>query len=291
MTNQAAVSALQDAIRKTDALPTISVIGQRLLALRLDTDEGERELMKLVEADPMIAARVIGLANSPIFAPSKKVCSMRDAAMVLGLSKVKAVGVSIALMGPLRIRDSKYFSIKDLWLHSFSMAVGMRTLSGMIPRPIRPPEDSLFLSGLLHDIGYLAFAYLAPGKFDEFLSQIEADPEKSVAMLEQEILGISHAELGELLGRNWGLPDEINAVIAGHHMQGASTDPMLTLARITERLLGDGVIREEIHNISAEEEDAELAVLGLEPRHLEKAADILAQQREQIRILADMLGG
>lgn len=290
MTEKASLDALHAAIRKTDTLPTISIIGQRLLSLRLDTDEGERELMNLVESDPMIAARIIGLANSPIFASAKKVCSMRDAVMVLGLSRVKAVAISIALMGPLRIRESRHFNIKNLWLHSFSMAVGMRTLSGMIPRQIRPSEDQLFLAGLLHDIGFLAFAYLEPQKFDDFLSQIETNPEKPIGELEMAILGISHAELGEMLGRHWGLPEEIVVVIAGHHLRDASTDPMLALARITERILGDSAIQEEIRKISPEEEKAELAILGLEPAHLEKAIAVLAQQQEQIRILADMLG-
>lgn len=290
MTEQASIDALQAAIRKTDTLPTISVIGQRLLTLRLDTEEGERELMNLVESDPMIAARIIGLANSPIFASAKKICAMRDAVMVLGLSRVKAVAISIALMGPLRVRESRYFSIKNLWLHSFSMAVGMRTLSGMIPRHIRPPEDQLFLAGLLHDIGFLAFAYLEAKKFDEFLSQIEADPEMPVTELEREILGVSHAELGELLGRHWRLPEEIIDVIAGHHLAAATSDPMLTLARITERMLNDSAIKEDVREVTPEQEKQELETLGLEPVHLEKAASILEQQREQIRILADMLG-
>ncbi len=290
MTDKASIDALQATIRKTDTLPTISAIGQRLLSLRLDTEEGERELMNLVESDPMIAARIIGLANSPVFAPAKKICSIRDAAMVLGLSRVKAIAISIALMGPLRVRESPHFSIKKLWLHSFSMAVGMRTLSGMIPRHIRPPEDQLFLAGLLHDIGFLAFAYLERKKFDDFLTQLDAYPDRPVAELETGILGMSHADLGALLGRHWGLPEEITAVIGGHHLAGVSPDPMLTLARITERILGEGAIKEEIRKISPEEEQAELDILGLESAHLEKASSILAQQQEQIRILADMLG-
>ena len=290
MTDKSSIDALQAAIRRTDTLPTISVIGQRLLSLRLDTDEGERELMNLVESDPMIAARIIGLANSPIFAPSKKICSIRDAAMVLGLSRVKAIAISIALMGPLRIKESRHFSVKKLWLHSFSMAVGMRTLAGMIPRQIRPPEEQLFLAGLLHDIGFLAFAYIERNKFEDFLERLDAEPERSSLELETEILGATHAELGVLLGRNWGLPEEIIAVIGGHHLTTASSDPMLNLARITERILGEGAIKEEIRKISAEEERNELASLGLESAHLEKAIAILAQQQEQIRILADMLG-
>ncbi len=290
MSDNKSVNELQQAVLKTESLPTISVIGQRLLTIRLDTEEGERELLRLVESDPMIAARLIGLANAPIYATSRKVVSMRDAVMVLGLSRVKAIATGIALMGPLRIRESKQFSVRDLWLHSFSMAVGMRTLSGMIPRQIRPPEDSLFLSGLLHDIGYLAFAYLAPKKFDEFLTRMESEPERPIGQLEREVLGISHAELGALLGRNWGLPEEILAVISGHHAKEPTENPMLALARVTERILGDSAIREDVHTLTTEQEAEELASLGLDEAHLDKATDILGRQQEQIRILADMLG-
>ncbi|HQT26893.1 MAG TPA: HDOD domain-containing protein, partial [Burkholderiales bacterium] len=120
--------------------------------------------------------------------------------------------------------------------------------------------------------------------------QIEADPEKPIDELEREILGISHAELGELLDRHWGLPEEIVAVIASHHNTDASPDPMIALARITERILENSTIKEEVRKVGPEEEKAELLILGLEPAHLEKARTILAQQQEQIRILADMLG-
>lgn len=278
---------LRPRVMETDALPTISSVAQQLLALPLETERGERELLNLIESDPFIAARVIGMANSPLFAPGKKVCTVHDASFVLGLSRVKSIAIAIALMGPIKIRESRIFSLRDLWLHSFSMAIGMRTLSGMLVRELRPSEELLFLSGLLHDLGYLALAYLAPERFDAFMSRMESRPGASMTEAEEAEFGITHAEIGGILARSWNLPEEAISVIEGHHDGKADTRNIpLILARLIESITGEGAIRASSPmEISREELDA----VGLEPGNLEEAKETLEMQQEQIALLADML--
>lgn len=282
---------LRAKIKKTDALPTISSVAQHLLSLPLETVRGEKELLNLIESDPFIAARVIGMANSPLFGASKKVCTVSDAAMLLGLSRVKTIAIAIALMGPIRVRESKIFSLRDLWLHSFSMAIGMRSLSNMLPRAKRPAEDMLFLSGLLHDLGYLALAYLAPDKFDAFLGSLESHPEVSPISVEMEEFGMNHAELGEILGRSWDLPEEVISVIAGHHdVEPDASNVPLILARLIESITGEGAIRKPPSPM-AEAMLGELESIGLSQENLEDARETLELQQEQIALLADMLAG
>lgn len=281
------MDSLRERIRETEALPTISSVARQLLSLPLDTERGERELLNLIESDPFIAARVIGMANSPLFVPSKKVCTVNDASMVLGLSKVKSIAIAIALMGPVRIRESRIFSLRDLWLHSFSMAIGMRTLSNMLPRELRPAEDMLFLSGLLHDLGYLALAYLAPEKFDAFIDHLESRPEESLADAEIAEFGITHAEIGGILARSWDLPEDVVSVIEGHHAADPDTRNIpLILERLIESITGEGAIRMPPSTKIALDE---LEAIGLTQENLEEAKDTLEMQQEQIALLADML--
>ncbi|HQT26632.1 MAG TPA: HDOD domain-containing protein [Burkholderiales bacterium] len=276
---------LRARILETDALPTISSVASQLLSLPLETDKGERELLNLIESDPFIAARVIGMANSPLFSPSRKVCTVRDAALVLGLSRVKSIALAIALMGPVRMRKSTVFSLRDLWLHSFSMATGMRTLSGMLSPESRPSEEMLFLSGLLHDLGYLALAYLVPERFDAFLERMESSPGESVLEAESTEFGITHSEIGGMLARSWNLPEEVVGVIEGHHEADAG-NTLLILARLIESITGEGAIRmTSSRQISGDE----LEAIGLDPRHLADAKEMLEMQQEQIILLADML--
>ena len=255
-----------------DGLPTISPIARQLLSLQLDTEEGEKELLSLVKSDPFISARLIGMANSPVFVMGRKISTVNDAALVLGLSIVKSVATVIALTEPIKIRESKIFTMSDLWLHSFSIAAGMRLLSSMLPN--RLDENMLFLSGLLHDMGYLVLAHLEPAKFDAFISYVESHPEESTIDIEMSKFGITHAEIGGILARKWNLPDEVVSVIEGHHSMAVDNVP-LTLVRIIESITGESAIR---GRPTAEISRDELEHIGLTRENLDEVRETLEMQ-------------
>jgi hypothetical protein len=58
---------LKEAVRRLDSLPAMPIIAQKLLALKLDSDQDEQQMLLLIAQDPLISARIIGLANSPLF--------------------------------------------------------------------------------------------------------------------------------------------------------------------------------------------------------------------------------
>ena len=89
---------LREAIKSLDSLPTLPIIAQKLLALNTETDEGQRQLLVLVEQDPQILAKIIGLANSPMFGTSRKIGSISEATSILGINKIKSVASGIAMM-------------------------------------------------------------------------------------------------------------------------------------------------------------------------------------------------
>ena len=89
---------LRQALRKLNDLPAFPVIAQKLLALQLDTEQGEQQMMLLIEQDPLISARLIGLANSPLLGSSRQITSVKEASMMLGLTRVKSVATGIAVM-------------------------------------------------------------------------------------------------------------------------------------------------------------------------------------------------
>lgn len=275
---------------RTGALPTVSVIAQRILSLDLDTDDGELEFLRLVETDPLIAARLIGLSNSPLYSPGKKICSVREAIMRLGLAKVRTIALGFALLEPLTVRSCSAFSIRKFWFHSFSTAIGMRVLGTKLPGEARVSGELLFLAGLLHDIGYLAMAYLVPDEFNAFLSKLEANAEVFSLTLEVETFGIAHPELGALLGKTWHLPEEILVVIAGHHESLAPERhaSLVFLARLVE-----GVLEGEERAGDATLPDpaaAAATALGLGRDDVEGMLAELGKQREHIESIAEMLG-
>lgn len=281
------MSDLKLAISKLDSLPAMPAIAQKLLTLQLDTDEGEAQLLKLIEKDPLIAAKIIGLSNSPLFGASRKVTSVNDAAMLLGLTRVKSVAIAIATLSSVtRLPEGKLKS-NDLWMHSMAIALVMRAIARAMPARVRPLDDNIFLAGLLHDIGYMALSYLDVAASDELHTQLHAQPERPVEEVEQALLGMTHSEIGAHLGRHWDLPEEIIAVMRYHHTpenpEAAVGQPLVSLVNFAEKMLAAFGVAE---NTAQEISDEEWLELGISPDKAEGIIEQIVHITEQAKELS-----
>jgi putative nucleotidyltransferase with HDIG domain len=270
---------LKQAVANLDSLPAMPVIAQKLLALPLNTDKGEEELLKLIGQDPQIYAKLIGMANSPMMGVTRKVGNVRDAAMLLGLTRVKSVAIGIASMSLASKKPpGKYFNPQDLWLHSMTVAIVMRTIAKAMPFKLRPSEDQIFLAGLLHDIGFIALHHIDVEASDELHLQLRLQAERPILDVELETLGITHCYIGAQLGRHWNLPPEIVAVLGYHHPpyveEVAAENPLVRLVSLAEKIVPNFGIAEHTEGVIEEHEWTEL---GIDPDEVE---DICAQANE-----------
>ncbi|HAF44232.1 MAG: histidine kinase [Sideroxydans sp. GWF2_59_14] len=269
---------LRAAVRNLNSLPAMPVIAQKLLALKLDSDEGERQMMLLIAQDPMISAKIIGLANSPLLGASRHITAVKDAAMMLGLTRVKSVATGIAVMSLVN-KPIGRFDPQELWMHNLGVAFAMLPVVRAMPVRNRPADDQIFLAGMLHDIGYLALAHLDPERSDDLHTRLVIEESRPAIEVERELLEVTHDELGAELAKHWNLPEEIVAVIRYHHTpdaeEASEAQPLVRIVNITERLIPSFGLREFVgHQIGAEEWEA----LGIDP---EKAEEIAAQAAEQ----------
>lgn len=276
--------SLRAAVDRIDSLPAMPRVAQEIMALPLDTDAGERELLALIGTDPQISARVIGLANAPLFGAAKKITSVGDATMLLGINRVKALVMGIAVMSTMTRKPAGMFSTHELWLHSLACALAMRTIAHAMPEHSRPPDEELFFVGLLHDIGFMVLDHLDPELSDAFHQRVAAEPELPVAEIEAEMLELNHAELGAALARHWDLPEHIVVALHFHHRpdeaHAAASRPLAAIAALAERLLPEfGIAVQAIPEIA----DAEWQALGIEPA---RTAEILDAVQEHVREVA-----
>ena len=269
---------LRQAVRNLNSLPALPVIAQKLMALKLDSEEGERQMMLLIAQDPMISAKIIGLANSPLLGASRHISAVRDAAMLLGLTRVKSVATGIAVMS-LVSKPIGRFDPQELWMHSMGVAFAMLPVVRAMPARSRPQDDLIFLTGMLHDIGYLALAHLDTQRSDDLHTRLVIEPDRLAIEVERELLDITHDELGAELARHWNLPSELVSVIRYHHTPddpaASEGQPLVRIINITEKLLPQLGLREFAGNYVAPEE---WAALGIDPG---KAAEITEQAQEQ----------
>lgn len=222
------------------ALPALPKIAQQILSIKLATDKGDEMLLKLIEKDPAISARIIGLANSPLFGTSRKIMAVSDAASVLGIKRIKMVALSFAMMSSVTRKPAGLLDVTHLWQHSMAIALAMDTLSKAMPKEMRPPDEEIYLAGLLHDIGFLVLEYIDPELSNRFHARLAAEGTSRYSELEAEMLEINHCELGARLAEHWNLVPNIVAVLRHHHSSdvpaNAVGQPLIAMINLTGRL-------------------------------------------------------
>lgn len=282
---------LKEAISNLESLPAMPVIAQKLLALDLDSIAGERSLLKLIEQDPQISAKLIGLANTPLFGASKRVTSIQDAAILLGLTRVKAVTLSIAVMTSLIKRPMGKLDLQKLWLHSLDISLALRVLSQAMPRNTRPLDDEIFLAGLLHDIGFMVLNHLDQSRSDELHTLFATETNRTIDEIENELLELNHCELGAELARYWQLPDSIVAVIRFHHTPNEKRavvgQPLVSMVCLAEKLLAEyGIPERKASTIDQEEWNA----LGIDPNRADELFQKIKEETETAKSAAATFG-
>jgi len=282
MSNSSTPIDLRVAIKNLDSLPALPLIAQKLLTLDVGTDEGQRQMLVLIEQDPQILAKVIGLANSPVLGASRKVGSISEAAILLGINRIKTVATGMAMMSVNAGTSTGSFNLHDLWMHNLGIAFSMIAIGKAMPKKIRPADDFIFLSGMLHDIGYIALALLDPQRSNELHTYQAANPTRQVLEIERSLLEVCHDELGAELALKWNLPSEIISVIRYHHTPDAAEapkdQPLIRMVYIAEKMLPSFGMSE---HVNPGIHDSDWEALGIDPSHAEEIMVQAAEQADQ----------
>lgn len=267
------IADLKSALSRLDSLPAMPAIAQKLLLLQLDTDAGEAEFLRLIEQDPQISAKIIGLANSPVYG-TRHVVSLSEAVVMLGMNRVKSVAVGIAALSSLGGSSGSKLNTKELWMHSLSVALAMSTIAHAMPVRNRPADDLLFFAGLMHDLGYMALSHLDAKASDKLHEQLKETPPRMMLKIEKALLGMTHAEIGAELAQHWHLPDDIVNLIREHHngsdYENTEIPVLVRLVWLSEQMLGEFGVHKAAE---AEIPEQHWLLLGIDPEDAEEVSN------------------
>ena len=163
-----------------------------------DTDSAV--LAGLIQKDAGLAAQIIKVANSALYARRSPVTSLQQAISWLGIAEVRKVAVSCALHAQLFAGKSAERVLAPVWAESLASACFGQEIARLRRRGVEPA----YLCGLLHRGGYASLIQtLAANKTHAGL----LGDESAVALLAAEF----EAPLARFLARDWGLPDLVAA--------------------------------------------------------------------------------
>jgi putative nucleotidyltransferase with HDIG domain len=226
-----------------DLLPAFPATCARIeLALR-DPEVSISEIAELLAQDAGLAAGVLRLVNSPYFGLRWPIKRLRDGVIYIGLNGIEAMVMSAAVLGLAAGGHSGV--LERLQAHSLFVARLARELASEDAAG-EGDSDLAYVSGLLHDAGALVLCGRMPRVFARFLLDCRATG-RSLSSVEEESLGVTHAQIGACLLDHWGLPHEIVEAVAFHHdLQRVSElgaeAPLLRLVHSADRCAhGSGV--------------------------------------------------
>ncbi|MFW5959576.1 MAG: HDOD domain-containing protein [Chitinivibrionales bacterium] len=179
-----------------------------------DENSSVKDVESALKKDPVIAARVLKLANSAFTGYSASVSSLDRAVVVLGRKKIHSVVVSLSIASRFTGNIDPFFSLKDFWRHSFFTASVSEAVARYMRKYEYIDESEVFSAGLLHDIGKLLLSLCC----DECLEEAhQRSRREKVPFFRAEAEGASHAEAGAYLLRRWKLPENLYKVVKDHH--------------------------------------------------------------------------
>ena len=179
-------------IQKQKELPTLSPDIQRILDACQDHDISQTALAAVLMESPTISARLLGLANSAFFGQQGRIHSLSHAISVLGMVTVRSVAIGLALSGVFRTDHCPKFRVDRYWLSAVLSALMASRLNPSLDADLRAPGDSVYMAGLLHNIGLLALAYLHPEEINQALGAYADNPSKNLASHIQAVLDVDH---------------------------------------------------------------------------------------------------
>ena len=230
MTEETAINpVVVDALASINRIATLPKIAGRILELLDDPNATADDLQKVIAGDPVLSARVLKVVNSSFYGMPAAVSSIKQAVVMLGLSGVKNIALAASLSKLFGGRHSPGdLDPQGPWQHSTGVAAAAKLISGHIGGD----GESLFLAGLLHDVGTLIAMQAMRQQFAELIEDRKGLTEDAYTDMERRILGTTHEELGAALCRRWNFPKEIQAAVEFHHRPDATDGELRRVAQI-----------------------------------------------------------
>lgn len=213
-------ASLKAVISRLRTVPSLPPVYMAIMSELRNEEASSRKIGELLSKDGGMVAKILQLVNSPFFGFRVAVTEPAHAVQLLGLEAVRGLVLSAHVFEQLDLRTVTRFRLGKVWRHSVATAASARSIAGST-RASAETQGETFTAALLHDIGKLVLAASLADDYGVIVEQAEAD-RLPTWIVEREMVGTTHAEVGAYLLGLWGLPASIVGAVAWHHRPSES---------------------------------------------------------------------
>ena len=224
-----------------ERMPAFPKSVQKILELTRNINCLPKELVGVIEKDPVMTMKILKVINSAYYSLPNKITSVNQSVVYLGINTIKNLALSFATVGILPRTNTVGFDIQRYLLHSLATGSVARQLCHAYGNGEADPADC-FVAGLLHDFGKVVYAQFMPDEFRRALI-ISLEENRPLYQVEREVIGVDHGVVGAMLAKRWQFPPHLVDVIRDHHADSPASDAMLACLRVAEQICrGPGLL-------------------------------------------------
>jgi putative nucleotidyltransferase with HDIG domain len=203
---------IEDRITRCSRLPSLRSIDTALRDLLNADQRYTSQISEIIRRDPSLSARLLRLVNSVYYGLTTPVTSIEEAVFYLGVRQIRQLAMVTPVIEDFqKITGKTVFAWRSFWQHCIGTAILTREVLSCIETPSHELD---YLAGLLHDVGKIVIAAAFPEHFHAIYNNNErhASPE-----VEEQLLGMTHAEVGAIYLKNHNLPVVLIESTRFHH--------------------------------------------------------------------------
>jgi diguanylate cyclase (GGDEF)-like protein len=274
------MTTVESLLREEIRLPSPPAIAVRILDIVKQEDFSFKQLAAVIQSDPALLSRILRLANSGFYGLPKKVSSIDTAVAVLGVNALKNIALSFIISEAFSQHEDQRVDFDKFWRRSITTAVAAQIISDAVGCK----NDDAFIVNLLQDIGVITSFVCRREEYFRVFDE-KAASGRPLIVVEREMLGYDHQEVGAELLQRWGLPESIYLPIHYHHSPESAPRPLQTTCRImraADRLAGIYYGSDQVHSVRQVKEMM-LTYFGVKEEQAAKLIDNVAGRSAQLQ--------
>lgn len=233
-----------DLLAQADKLPNVPEVVRELIMALDNPNAKYSEIAAKVAKDQTLSLKVLRVVNSAYFGLSRKVGSIDEAVVMLGMERLKTLVIASGFAGS--VTGVEGVDLKKFWAETFRIAEMAKWLAKHSPLV---DADTAFATGVVHNIGRLLLHLAEPNRA-KAVQQLIQEKKVSRSKAEIERFGFTSQDAGRELLIKWHFPQEICEAIVQYRKpmseEATHLARVLHLAAYLNACIREGRSKEEM---------------------------------------------
>lgn len=204
---------LEQLVDETATVYSLPLIYERLTEVVNHPRCSINDIAQIITEDQGLTARLLKLANSPMFGYFSKIDTISKAVTIIGTQQLRDLALAMSVMELFTNIPKELINMKSFWQHSIACGIVARSLA-IYRRETN--VERYFAAGILHDVGQLVMCTTIPDIVHEILIA-SRNGDSLFFSCEFAHLWFTHTAVGGSLLSKWKIPVSIVEPVTCHH--------------------------------------------------------------------------